>query len=169
MLVSSGKAQRFDYTEDALNFLDAVGIDGLNRYGKMSTKLHTTLNVESAQQYEASRRMYQGTLAVPEPLADALLDHNGWLLESTMQKLGELGYLDTAVDNRGNGLPPGVMDILRGGQLPPRKEKLEEISKIETIEEACERRNREFKAQQAAHKAQMEAKRKERENANVEV
>lgn len=166
MLVNAGKAQRFEFTEEALDFLDAVGIDGLNRYGKMTKKLHTTLGEESLKQFERDRSNCTAAFNVPEPLAGALFDHKGWLLHTTVLKLAELGYQD--IDNTGSTLPPGVMDILRRGQLPPKIEKLtEELNKIETPEEAHERREAEFRAQQARMRAEMLAKRKEAENENV--
>lgn len=163
MLVGAGKARRYRYTEDALEYLEDMGISGYGKFSAMSRRLHDQLNRESLGRFEQTREA--------STTANGLLDQNGWLLFSTMQKLSELGYgKDVEFDNKGNGLPAGVMDILRRGEMPPRVEQLRQaLDKVETPEEATLRRTQEAAAQKALMKAAIEASKREREKETQEA
>jgi len=156
MLISAGKAQRYSYTEDALEYLEDIGISGYGKFSTMSRRLHDQLNRESLGRFEQAREV--------STTANGLLDQNGWLMLSTMQKLSELGYGEgEGFDNRGSGLPPGVMDILRRGELPPRADQLSAArEKVESLDEAAQRRAREAKAQRVAMMEALKASREER-------
>jgi len=174
-LVATGQATRIESTEQALEYLDEIGLTGFNRNRRGQRALMQQLQRE--EQMEGWLQPREAKTMQPV----GLLDRNGGLLISTMQQLSKLGYgAETPFDNQGNGLPTEVMELLRKGQLPPKisqqQESLAELQpseygqttqptptdRPETLEEAAQRRAQEAKAQRVAMMEALKASREER-------
>jgi len=176
----------FTSVEEAVDYLTRRGFSMAQFANPSNAQFRRIRTALQAEAYAQDRR--RGTASVLEGeyrpkniLWDA---QSGMLMNSTIQALLDRGYRWTDA-MYGTDLPPGVLEGIKRGQLPPPvnvKDTTQEIrddttpqesgpicvkeaapeDRSETIEEAIQRRTREAKAQRAAMMEALKASREER-------
>jgi len=166
-----------DSVEAALEYLTARGFSTQQFLG---TQRRQGKVLATALQAEAYARDIRGTVAPVVPTArwdirdggDNPLMFGNKITIDTLQQLGKLGYAeDGEFDDEGNGLPDGVMELIRKGKLPPSAKEWKDrqntcigttqlakdiqvpqapLDRPETLEEAQARREAEAAREKAA-------------------
>jgi hypothetical protein len=119
-IVDAKLSKQFTDTEEAMDFLSDMGLDGMNRNQRGMRALAQQL------QREAAQKEYLGDISARKPqISDMtkprLVDEDtGMLYFGTMQKLLDLGYECGEMD--GSDLPEGVYAKLKEGIFPKAKE-----------------------------------------------
>lgn len=120
LLVAAERVEKVEWTEDAMEFLESIGLDKLNRNQRGSRALAQTLQREE----EIRERLAIGLWEEGESKGAESSDirprmENGRIYTSVLQELLDLGY--EPEDDRGTGLSEEIMKMLRAGKMPERR------------------------------------------------
>lgn len=169
-VIQNEQTPEYTNTEQALEYLEAIGLGGLNRGSRGRRALLQQLQKEQRLSIQDNcARLPVRQTATTNTLMDVEAED---IYISTQQKLADLGYAkhsDWVGDNTIIGLPPDAVACLKRGQLPPPIWPREEEKIIvpqapedrpETLEEAVIRREAEEKRQKQLMKEAVLARRR---------